>query len=104
VTKDGQFVRELDDFSRVSGLAVGPGDVLFATDSESTDAIHPGWSRGILIGNIERRPSHDVHPPHATGRAEGAMGEGIAIDPKRESLHRGVHSLGITKFVREPNR
>jgi hypothetical protein len=97
-------VRELDDFSRVSGLAVGPGDVLFATDSESTDAIHPGWSRGIRIGKLSDGQVTMFIPPHATGAPEGAMGEGIAIDPSGNLYTAESILLGITKFVREPNR
>jgi DNA-binding beta-propeller fold protein YncE len=104
VTKSGQFARELDDFSRVSGLAVGPGDVLFATDSESTDAIHPGWSRGIRIGKLSDGQVTMFIPPHATGAPEGAMGEGIAIDPSGNLYTAESILLGITKFVREPNR
>jgi DNA-binding beta-propeller fold protein YncE len=104
VTKSGQFVRELDDFSRVSGLAVGPGDVLFATDSESTEAIHPGWSRGVRIGKLSDGRVTMFIPPHATGSPEGAMGEGIAIDPSGNLYTAESILLGVTKYVREPSR
>jgi sugar lactone lactonase YvrE len=104
VTKNGEFVRELANFSRVSGLAVGPGDVLFATDSESTEAIHPGWSRGIRIGRLSDGRVTMFIPPHATSSPEGAMGEGIAIDPGGSLYVAESIVLGVTKYVREPNR
>jgi len=104
ITKSGEFVRELTNFSRVSGLAVGPGDVLFATDSESTEAIHPGWSRGIRIGKLSDGRVTMFIPPHATSSPEGAMGEGIAIDPGGSLYIAESIVLGVTKYVREPSR
>ena len=104
LTKSGKFLREYDDFSRVSGLAVGPNDVLFATDSESTDAVHPGWSRGIRIGSLADGRVTMFVPPHKTASPEGAMGEGIALDPSGNLYTAESITLGVTKYVREPNR
>jgi sugar lactone lactonase YvrE len=101
LTKTGQFLREYDNFSRVSGLAVGPSDVLFATDSESTEAVHPGWSRGIRIGSLSDGRVTMFIPPHETKSPEGAMGEGIAIDPNGNLYVAESIVLGITKYVRE---
>jgi DNA-binding beta-propeller fold protein YncE len=100
LTKTGEFLREYDDFSRVSGLAVGPGDVLFATDSESTEAVHPGWSRGIRIGSLNDGRVTMFIPPHMTASPEGAMGEGIAIDPNGNLYVAESIVLGVTKYVK----
>ncbi len=101
VTKRGELVRELPNFSRVSGLAVAPGDVLFATDSESTEAIHPGWSRGVRVGSLRDGRITMFIPPHMTSSPEGAMGEGIAIDPEGNLYTAESILLGVTKYVRE---
>ena len=61
LSKNGTFLREFTDFSRVSGLAIDGRDVIYATDSESTDAVHPGWSRGVRIGSLSGRPRDHVH-------------------------------------------
>ena len=47
LTKTGKFVLEYDDFGRTSGLAIDKNDVIYTTDSESTERVHPGWQRGI---------------------------------------------------------
>src|SRR3954469_16786562 len=47
LTKAGKFIREYDDFGRNSGLAIDKTDVIYTTDSESNERVHPGWQRGI---------------------------------------------------------
>ena len=100
LTKTGAFLREYADFSRVSGLVVDGRDVIYATDSESTEAVHPGWSRGVRIGSLRDGKVMMLIPPHKTEAPEGAMGEGIAIDPRgnlytAESILRGVTKYGV---------
>ncbi len=82
LTKDGKFVSELDEFGRVSGLAIDKDDVIYTTDSESTEKVHPGWDRGIRIGSLKDGKVTIFVPAHmAPNIPGGAMGEGIAIDP-----------------------
>ena len=52
LTKDGEFIREYAEFGRVSGLAIDSNDVIYTADSESRDAVHPGWQ----TGNPDRQP------------------------------------------------
>jgi DNA-binding beta-propeller fold protein YncE len=101
LTKAGTFVREYDQFSRVSGLAVDSHDEIYATDSESTDRVHPGWSRGIRIGSMSDGRVRIFVPPHMTAGPEGAMGEGIAVDPAG-NLYTAESILGgVTKYVKD---
>jgi len=104
LTKSGQFLREYANFSRVSGLVVDANDVLYATDSESTEAVHPGWSRGVRIGSLTDGRITMFIPPHMTSSPEGAMGEGIALDPAGNLYTAESIVLGVTKFVREPGK
>jgi hypothetical protein len=102
--KEGAFVRELDDFSRVSGLVIDRRNILYATDSESTGGVHPGWSRGVRIGSLQGGRVTMLIPPHKTDGPDGAMGEGIAIDP-RGNLYTAESILrGVTKYVRDTPR
>jgi DNA-binding beta-propeller fold protein YncE len=101
LTKAGAFVAELGNFSRVSGLAVGPGDVLFAADSESTERVHPGWRKGIRIGPISDGRITMFVPPHVTEQfPDGVMGEGIAIDAAGNVFTAETQVRGVVKYVR----
>ena len=102
VTKRGEFVREYTNFSRVSGLVVDANDILYATDSESTEAVHPGWSRGLRIGSLADGRVTMFVPPHKTNSPEGAMGEGIALDSRGNIYLAESIVLGVTKLVKEP--
>src|SRR5262249_51112632 len=53
LTKQGKFIREYDDFGRISGLTIDRNDMIYTTDSESTEKVHPGWQRGIRIGSLK---------------------------------------------------
>jgi 6-bladed beta-propeller protein len=46
LSKEGKFLRGYD-FGRVSGLAIDKNDLIYASDSESTEKVHPGWLKGI---------------------------------------------------------
>ena len=101
LTKDGTFVREYAEFGRVSGLVVDASDVVYATDSESNDRVHPGWLRGIRIGSLDDGRVTIFVPPHQTGDRDGAMGEGIAIDPAGHLYTAESILRGVTKYVRD---
>jgi DNA-binding beta-propeller fold protein YncE len=100
LTKDGKFVRELDDFGRSSGLAIDKNDVIYTADSESTERVHPGWQRGIRIGSLKDGKVTTFVPPHKTDAADGAMGEGIAIDAAGNIYTAEANLRGITKYVK----
>src|SRR5207237_2019251 len=80
LTKDGKYIGEYREFSRVSGLAIDGNDTIYAADSESTPRVHPGWLKGIRIGSLKDGKATMFVPPHKTDAPDGAMGEGIAID------------------------
>jgi sugar lactone lactonase YvrE len=101
LTKDGKFIQELDDFGRISGLAIDRNDVIYTADSESTERVHPGWQRGIRIGNLKDGKVTIFIPPHKTDAPEGAMGEGIAIDAAGNIYTAEATLRGVTKYVRK---
>jgi DNA-binding beta-propeller fold protein YncE len=102
LTKEGKFVAEHHDFGRTSGLAIDGNDVIYTADSESTDRVHPGWQRGIRIGSLDDGRVTMFVPPHMTpNSADGAMGEGIAIDEAGNVYTAEAQLRGVTKYVRD---
>jgi DNA-binding beta-propeller fold protein YncE len=101
LTKEGTFVAEYAEFGRTSGLAIDANDVIYTADSESTERVHPGWQRGIRIGSLKDGKVTIVVPPHAVpNSADGAMGEGIAIDAAGNIFTAEAQLRGITKYVK----
>ena len=101
LTKDGTFIREYAEFGRVSGLAIDSNDVIYTADSESRDAVHPAWQRGIRIGSLDDGKVTMFIPAHPTDSPDGAMGEGIAIDPEGNLYTAEAQLRGVTKYVRD---
>lgn len=101
LTKEGKFLREYDNFGRVSGLAIGKNDVIYTSDSESTEKVHPGWQRGIRIGNLKDGKVTMFIPAHKADNPEGAMGEAIAVDAAGNIYTAEAQLKGITKYVKQ---
>jgi len=100
LTKDGKYIGEYKEFSRASGLAIDANDTIYVADSESTARVHPGWQRGIRIGSLKDGKVTTFVPPHKTDTPDGAMGEGIAIDPAGNLYTAEATVRGVTKYVR----
>ena len=101
LTKDGKFLAEYREFSRVSGLAIDGRDTIYAADSESTPKSHPGWLKGIRIGSLSDGRVTMFVPPHKTDAPDGAMGEGIAIDAAGNLYTAEATVRGVTKYVKD---
>jgi len=100
LTKEGKFIREYREFSRVSGLAIDKDDNIYAADSESDAQRHPGWNKGIRIGNLKDGKVRIVIPPNMTNAPDGAMGEGIAIDAAGNIYTAEANLRGVYKYVK----
>ncbi|HXI99960.1 MAG TPA: hypothetical protein VNH44_01980, partial [Micropepsaceae bacterium] len=100
LTKDGKYVAEFPDFGRPSGLAIDANDTIYVADSESTAKVHPGWLRGIRIGSLKDGKVTMFVPPHKADTADGAMGEGIAVDAAGNVFTAEANLKGVTKYVK----
>jgi sugar lactone lactonase YvrE len=99
--KDGRFLAEFKDFSRVSGLTIDRNDTIYASDSESDAKRHPGWRKGVRIGNLKDGKVAAFIPGHAEGSPDGAAGEGIALDAAGNLYAAEVTVRGVTKYVKQ---
>jgi DNA-binding beta-propeller fold protein YncE len=100
LTKDGKFIAEYKEFSRVSGIAIDKNDTIYAADSESDQRRHPGWLKGIRGGSLKDGKVTIFVPPHKTDAPEGAMGEGIAIDAAGNIFTAEATVRGVFKYVK----
>jgi hypothetical protein len=101
LTKDGKYLGEFKEFSRVSGVAIDGNDMIYAADSESTPRSHPGWLKGIRIGSLKDGKVTMFVPPHKTDAPDGAMGEGIAVDAAGNVYTAEATVRGVTKYVKQ---
>jgi DNA-binding beta-propeller fold protein YncE len=102
LTKSGKFILEYDEFGRTSGLAIDKNDVIYTTDSESTEKVHPGWQRGVRIGSLkDGKVTMFIQPHMVANSPDGAMGEGVAVDAAGNIYSAEAQLRGVTKFVRK---
>ncbi len=103
LTKSGAFVEQIFTFGRTSGLAIDARDVLYTSDAESTALVHPGWERGIRIGPLASGRVTMFIPPHTVpNSADGAAGEGIAVDARGNIYAAEANLRGVTKYMPIP--
>jgi len=104
--QDGNYIDSYYQFGRISGLFITPDDTLYTIDSESSPDRHPGWKTGVRIGSANEDKVTAFIPPHETGEAHGAAGEGIAVDADGNvygaegPLSRAPAGGGLTKYLR----
>jgi DNA-binding beta-propeller fold protein YncE len=100
LTKEGKYIGEYKEFSRVSGLTIDKNDTIYAADSESDDRRHPGWLKGIRIGSLKDGKVTIFIPGHKTDSPAGAMGEGIALDAAGNLYTAEATVRGVSKYVK----
>jgi hypothetical protein len=90
-TQDGKFITEWKQFGRPSGFYIA-GDRLYAIDADSTEAIHPGWKKGIWIGSISKALPDAFVP-------DDQAGEGVVVGPNGTMFGAvNVVPRGITRY------
>ncbi len=79
--QDGNYIDSYYEYSRISDLFITSDDMIYAIDSETGEANHPGWITGIRIGSATEDRVTAFIPPHASDtRPGGVAGEGVAVD------------------------
>jgi sugar lactone lactonase YvrE len=102
--QDGKFLAEWKQFSRPSGIYIDKHDVIYVTDSESTDkegyGHNPGWKRGIRIGSAKDGTVSAFIPDPSPGTAITSAAEGVAADAAGNVYGAEVGEKDVKKYVR----
>jgi len=105
--QDGKFLAEWKQFGRPSGLYIDRNDILYATDSESTDkegyGYNPGWKRGIRIGSAKDGvvTAFIPDPLVVTGALPAtSISEGVAADANGVIYGAEVGSKSLKRYVK----
>ena len=93
-TQDGKLIAEWKQFGRPSGFYIS-GDRLYAIDADSTEALHPGWKKGVWIGSISKALPDAFIP-------DDQAGEGVVVAPNGNMFGAvNVVPRGITRYVKK---
>jgi DNA-binding beta-propeller fold protein YncE len=101
--QNGKFLEEWTQFSRPSGIYIDKNDVIYVTDSESTDregyGHNPGWKRGIRIGSAKDGKVTAFIPDPSPGAGATSAAEGVAADAAGNIYGAEVGPKGVKKYV-----
>ena len=103
--QEGNFLTEWKQFSRPSGIYIDKNDMLYVTDSESTDkegyGHNPGWKRGIRIGSARDGSVTAFIPDPSPGTAVTSAAEGVAADASGNIYGAEVGPKDVKKYVKK---
>ena len=103
--QNGNFLEEWKQFSRPSGIFIDKNDVIYVTDSESTDkegyGHNPGWKRGIRVGSARDGKVTAFIPDPSPGTAITSAAEGVAADAQGNIYGAEVGPKDVKKYVRK---
>jgi sugar lactone lactonase YvrE len=103
--QEGVFLTEWKQFSRPSGIYIDKNDVMYVTDSESTDkegyGNNPGWKRGIRVGSAKDGSVTAFIPDPSPGTAVTSAAEGVTADAQGNIYGAEVGPKDVKKYVRK---
>jgi sugar lactone lactonase YvrE len=103
--QDGKFLDQWTQFGRPSGIFIDRNDVIYVTDSESTDrdgyGHNPGWKRGIRIGSAKDGAVTAFIPDPSPGTGATSGAEGVVADAEGNVYGAEVGPKDVKKYVRK---
>jgi sugar lactone lactonase YvrE len=101
--QNGKFLEEWSQFSRPSGVYIDKHEIIYVADSESGSVSrnHPGWKRGIRIGNV-KDGSVTAFIPDPDENAKGtSAAEGVVVDAQGNIYGAEVGPKDVKKYVKK---
>jgi outer membrane protein assembly factor BamB len=101
--QDGNFISEMRQFSRPSGIFIDRHDMIYVTDSESESVSrnHTGWKRGIRIGSLKDGKVIAFIPDPVEKATGTSAAEGVAADAKGNIYGAEVGPMDLKKYVKK---
>ena len=104
-SQEGTLLDTWYQFSRNSGIFITVDDMLYATDSESSDRRgHGDWKRGIRVGSARTGEVMYFIPDPADANdgplAGTSFSEGVAVDAAGNIYAAEVGPRDLKKYVR----
>ena len=101
--QDGNYIADLKQFSRPSGIYIDRHDNIYVTDSESMSVSrnHDGWKRGIRIGNLKDGKVVAFIPDPAEKATGTSAAEGVAADAKGNIYGAEVGPMALKRYVKK---
>jgi len=80
--QQGNYLESRYLYGRISDIFITDDDMVYAIDSESSEARHINWRNGVRIGPVDQDWLMGFIPPweSASRPQNGVTGEGIAVD------------------------
>lgn len=99
---DGNYLAQMHQFSRPSGIYITPDDMIYVTDSESESVArnHNGWRRGIRWGSLKDGKVLGFIPDPVVKSAGTSAAEGVAVDTAGNIYGAEVGPRGVARYVR----
>ncbi|HEX4104633.1 MAG TPA: peptidyl-alpha-hydroxyglycine alpha-amidating lyase family protein [Rhizomicrobium sp.] len=105
--QNGKFIASWSQFSRPSGVFIDAHDVLYVTDSESTDkkgyGYNPQFQRGMRVGNAKTGEVAYFIPDPDMGHADPdtSAAEGVWVDPNGVIYGAEVGPKAVIRYVKK---
>lgn len=98
--QNGKFIEQLTQFGRPSGIFIDKHDTIYVADSESAPTNHPGWKRGMRIGNLRTGEVIAFIPDPENGTKNTTAAETVVVDSKGAIYGAEVGPKDVKKYVR----
>ena len=100
--QDGTFIDQWTQFSRPSGVFIDKRDNIYVADSESGSVArnHPGWKRGIRIGNVKDGKVLAFIPDPDENATGTSAAEGVAADAQGNVYGAEVGPRTLKRYVK----
>ena len=99
---EGNYLSQMHQFSRPSGIYITRDDMIYVTDSESESVArnHDGWRRGIRWGSLKDGKVIGFIPDPVLKSTTTSAAEGVAVDAAGNIYGAEVGPKGVAKYVR----
>ena len=101
--QDGNYISEMKQFSRPSGVFIDKNDTIYVADSESESVAknHDGWKRGIRVGSLKDGKVAAFIPDPVENAKGTSAAEGVAADAQGNIYGAEVGPMAVKKYVKK---